>query len=104
MGCTTRTIYHMIGNIRVIQFLFHIQPPVCDNVASNAALHSKQKKKKKKKKKNNYLPTPSFLTIRFNKISTQGAPQMAVDKEAINSLSRVYSYYSKFNYRCLFYI
>ncbi len=33
---------------------------------------------------------------RFNKISTQGAPQMAVDKEA-NSLSRVYSYYSKFN-------
>ena len=33
---------------------------------------------------------------RFNKIATQGAPQMAVDKEA-NSLSRVYSYYSKFN-------
>ena len=32
---------------------------------------------------------------RFNKIATQGAPQMAVDKEAI-SLSRVYSYYSKF--------
>ena len=30
---------------------------------------------------------------RFNKIATQGAPQMAVDKEA-NSLSRVYSYYS----------
>ena len=28
---------------------------------------------------------------RFNKIATQGAPQMAVDKEA-NSLSRVYSY------------
>ncbi len=27
---------------------------------------------------------------RFNKIATQGAPQMAVDKEA-NSLSRVYS-------------
>ena len=38
---------------------------------------------------------------RFNKIATQGAPQMAVDKEA-NSLSRVYSYYSKFNLR-LFY-
>ena len=31
-----------------------------------------------------------FLT-RFNKIATQGAPQMAVDKEA-NSLSRVYAY------------
>ena len=39
---------------------------------------------------------------RFNKIATQGAPQMAVDKEA-NSLSRVYSYYSKFN-MCLFYM
>ena len=39
---------------------------------------------------------------RFNKIATQGAPQMAVDKEA-NSLSRVYSYYSKFNL-CLFYM
>ena len=43
----------------------------------------------------------SFLT-RFNKIATQGAPQMAVDEEA-NSLSRVYSYYSKFNLR-LFYV
>ena len=42
-----------------------------------------------------------FLT-RFNKIATQGASQMAVDKEA-NSLSRVYSYYSKFNLR-LFYV
>ena len=41
-----------------------------------------------------------YLT-RFNKIANQGAPQMAVDKEA-NSLSRVYSYYSKFNL-CLFY-
>ena len=41
--------------------------------------------------------TPYFST-RFNKIATQGAPQMAVDKEA-NSLSRVYSYYSKFNLR-----
>ena len=39
---------------------------------------------------------------RLNKIATQGAPQMAVDKEA-NSLSRVYSYYSKFNL-CLFYV
>ena len=43
----------------------------------------------------------NYLT-RFNKIATQGAPQMAVDKEA-NSLSRVYSYYSKFNL-CLFYV
>ena len=34
-------------------------------------------------------PWPRCLT-RFNKIATQGAPQMAVDKEA-NSLSRVYS-------------
>ena len=42
-----------------------------------------------------------FLT-RFNKIATQGAPQMAVVKEA-NSLSRVYSCYSKFNLR-LFYV
>ena len=42
------------------------------------------------------------LLTRFNKIATQGAPQMAVDKEA-NSLSRVYSYYSKFNL-CLFYV
>ncbi len=42
------------------------------------------------------------LITRFNKIATQGAPQMAVDKEA-NSLSRVYSYYSKFNLR-LFYV
>ena len=39
---------------------------------------------------------------RFNKIATQGAPQMAVDKEA-NSLSRDYSHYSKFNL-CLFYV
>ena len=47
------------------------------------------------------LHSQGFLT-RFNKIATQGAPQMAVDKEA-NSLSRVYSYYSKFNL-CLFYM
>ena len=46
-------------------------------------------------------PTPMFLT-RFNKIATQGAPQIAVDKKA-NSLSRVYYYYSKFNL-CLFYV
>ncbi len=45
---------------------------------------------------------PQLDLTRFNKIATQGAPQMAVDKEA-NSLSRVYSYYSKFNL-CLFYV
>ena len=39
---------------------------------------------------------------RFNKIAIQGAPQMAVDKEAI-SLSRVYSYYYKCNLP-LFYV
>ena len=44
----------------------------------------------------------SLDLTRFNKIATQGAPQMAVDKEA-NSLSRVYSYYSKF-ILCLFYM
>ena len=38
----------------------------------------------------------------FNKIAIQGAPQMAVDKEAI-SLSRVYSYYPKCNLP-LFYV
>ena len=55
------------------------------------------------------LPTESLNVdrgitdlTRFNEIATQGAPQMAVDKEA-NSLSRVYSYYSKFNL-CLFYV
>ena len=48
-----------------------------------------------------WMAWPRHLT-RFNKIATQGAPQMAVDKEA-NSLSRVYSYYSKFNL-CLFYM
>ena len=45
---------------------------------------------------------PARYLTRFNKIATQGAPQMAVDKEA-NSLSRVYSYYSKFNLG-LFYV
>ena len=44
---------------------------------------------------NSFILTRIFLT-RFNKIAIQGAPQMAVDKEAI-SLSRVYSYYSKCN-------
>ena len=39
---------------------------------------------------------------KFNKIAIQGAPQMAVDKEAI-SLSRVYSYYYKLNL-LLFYV
>ena len=48
------------------------------------------------------LPFLQFNLTRFNKIATQGAPQMAVDKET-NSLSRVYSYYSKFNLR-LFYV
>ena len=49
-----------------------------------------------------FTPLCQCLLTRFNKIATQGAPQMAVDKEA-NSLSRVYSYYSKFNL-CLFYV
>ena len=48
------------------------------------------------------MATLTLDLTRFNKIATQGAPQMAVDKEA-NSLSRVYSYYSKFNL-CLFYV
>ena len=43
-----------------------------------------------------------YILTRFNKIAIQGAPQMAVDKEAI-SLSRVYSYYSKCNLP-LFYV
>ena len=45
------------------------------------------------KDKVNHLDRPNFIQVyltRFNKIATQGAPQMAVDKEA-NSLSRVYS-------------
>ena len=33
-----------------------------------------------------------FFKKRFNKIAIQGTPQMAVDKEAIIFLSRVYSY------------
>ena len=51
---------------------------------------------------NCFNPTARACLTRFNKIATQGAPQMAVDKEA-NSLSRVYSYYFKFNLR-LFYV
>ena len=39
-------------------------------------------------------PFRSDLTI-FNKIAIQRTPQIAVEKEAI-SLSRVYSYYSKY--------
>ena len=45
---------------------------------------------------------PTILTI-FNKIAIKGTPQMAVDKEAIICLSRVYSYYSKCNFP-LFYV
>ena len=48
------------------------------------------------------LRMPTLDLTRYNKIATHGAPQMAVDKEA-NSLSRVCSYYSKFNL-CLFYV
>ena len=44
-----------------------------------------------------------FFLTRFNKIAIQGTPQMAVDKEAIICLSRVYSYYSKCNFP-LFYV
>ena len=57
-----------------------------------------------------FLPHTTFISCviiridltRFNKIAIQGAPQMAVDKEAI-SLSRIYSYYSKCNLP-LFYV
>ena len=47
-------------------------------------------------------PNRCFLT-RFNKIAIQGTPQMAVDKEALICLSRVYSYYFKCNFP-LFYV
>ena len=40
---------------------------------------------------------------RFNKIAIQGTPQMAVDKEALICLSRVYSYHFKCNFP-LFYV
>ena len=70
-------------------------------------LRTRTKKKRQYRQENEVkikwwrLKDQADLT-RFNKIATQGAPQMAVDKEA-NSLSRVYSYYSKFNLR-LFYV
>ena len=44
-----------------------------------------------------------ILNTRFNKIAIQGTPQMAVDKEALICLSRVYSYYFKYNFP-LFYV
>ena len=47
------------------------------------------------------MPRP-YLT-RFNKIAIQGTPQMAVDKEALICLSRVYTYYFKCNFP-LFYV
>ena len=50
----------------------------------------------------NLTLTLVFLT-RFNKIAIQGTPQMAVDKEALICLSRVYSYYFKCNFP-LFYV
>ena len=40
---------------------------------------------------------------KINKIAIQGTPQMAVDKEALICLSRVYSYYFKCNFP-LFYV
>ena len=42
-------------------------------------------------------------STRFNKIAIQLTPQMAVDKEALICLSRVYSYYFKCNFP-LFYV
>ena len=47
-----------------------------------------------------YKPTgkdKDYLTS-FNKIAIQGTPHMAVDKEAIICLSRVYSNYFKCNF------
>ena len=44
-----------------------------------------------------------FFYKRFNKIAIKGTPQMAVDKEALICLSRVYSYYFKCNFP-LFYV
>ena len=43
----------------------------------------------------------TFLTI-FNKIAIPGTPQMAVDKEALICLSRVYSYNFKCNFPLLY--
>ena len=47
--------------------------------------------------------THKIYLTRFNKIAIQGTPQMAVDKEALICLSRVYSYYFKCNFP-LFYV
>ena len=44
------------------------------------------------------VKTVNFNKTRFNKIAIQGTPQMAVDKEALICLSRVYSY----NFKCNF--
>ena len=53
----------------------------------------------------NYVTQPmahiDFFKQDFNKIAIQGTPQMAVDKEAI-CLSRVYSYYPKYNFPLLY--
>ena len=53
-------------------------------------------------------PLSTKILTRFNKIAIQGTPQMAIDKEAIICLSRVYSYYFKCNFpKCnfpLFYV
>ena len=50
-----------------------------------------------------YNCSPGIDLTRFNKIAIHGTPQMAVDKEAIICLSRVYSYYCKCNFP-LFYV
>ena len=73
----------------------------CDNRYAPYSLDTARNIHEHLKMFNTFECQNMFLT-RFNKIATQGAPQMAVDKEA-NSLSRVYSYYSKFN-MCLFYV
>ena len=58
---------------------------------------------------NNETTSPFMIKMvitfnkRFNKIAIQGTPQMAVHKEAIICLSRVYSYYFKCNFP-LFYV
>ena len=50
----------------------------------------------------NIVKLEAITFIRFNKIAIQGTPQMAVDKEAIICLSRVYSYYFKCNVPLLY--
>ena len=47
--------------------------------------------------------TAAVDLTRFNKIAIQGTPQMAVDKEALICLSRVYSYYFKCNFSLILY-